>query len=329
MSLHPFRHLCLLPALLSGVLAASLTAQDASDPSRRTELAAAFLATLEPEEMKATERPFDHASRHGWSFFPKRREGLRIGDLDAEERTALRTFLLSALGSRGVTKLEEVLLVEPVTDRGGGVVTGPGEYHLTFFGSPTMRAPWSWRLEGHHVALNQTLLGRRVLSATPSFLGSAPHRDKNGMEPLRREVEGALAAIKPLDAGQRKQVLLTEVPGEVVSGMKVEWTLPDAEGLSLAKLPEDSRTALRALAEEHASVHADDVSGAFLESWDRTDPARIHFAWFGSPDRSGPHGYRLQGPEWVMEYVNVQSRANHVHTVWRTLDGEFIPVAKR
>ena len=30
-----------------------------------------------------------------------------------------------------------------------------------------------------------------------------------------------------------------------------------------------------------------------------------------------------------MEYVNVQARANHVHTVWRTLDGEFIPLAER
>ena len=30
-----------------------------------------------------------------------------------------------------------------------------------------------------------------------------------------------------------------------------------------------------------------------------------------------------------MEYVNHQGGANHVHTVWRTLEGEFIPIASR
>ncbi len=329
---HAFQDLSALAGVLLGVLAGSLHAQapaGGSDPSERVDRARTFLATLETDEMQTTARRFDHPSRHGWSFFPKRRETLRIGDLDAEERAALRSFLLTALGAKGVAKLEEVLVVEAISDRGGGVVTGPEEYHLTFFGTPSASEPWAWRLEGHHVALNQTLVGGRVVSATPSFLGSFPLRNKDGLEPLRREVEGALAVVKPLEGALRDRVLIEKVPGEIVTGMKVEWRLPEAEGVTLDRLPEESRTALRALAAEHASVHAEDVSNVFLEGWDRTDPSQLHFAWFGSVEREGPHGYRLQGPEWVMEYVNVQARANHVHAVWRTLDGEFIPVANR
>lgn len=303
--------------------------QDHPEKTTRPVAAQAFLATLDPDELEAVSRNFADPSRHGWSFFPARREALRLGDLDEVERAALEDFLRTALSKDGIAKLEEVLLVEPVSDRGGGVVTGPEEYHITFFGPPSKSEPWAWRFEGHHVALNQTLAGGRVIAATPSFLGSSPLRDDDGVEPLRREVQAARRVVDMLDADARERVTIDQVPGEIVSGMAVSWQLPEAEGSSLSQLPGVARKALRELAAEHVSIHADDVSQSFLGRWDRIDPEKIHFAWFGAVPGSGGHGYRLQGPEWVMEYVNVQARANHVHTVWRTLDGEFVPVAKR
>ena len=316
--------------LCCGLLEAHTSAgQEPVEASTRHAAAQAFLATLEPDELDSAGRDFSDPARHGWSFFPARREALRLGDLDEEERGALQVFLATALSKNGIAKLEEVLLVEPVSDRGGGVVTGPEEYHITFFGPPSADTPWAWRLEGHHVALNQTLVEGRVIAATPSFLGSSPLRNDDGVEPLRREVEAARRVVDMLDADARAGVTVDRVPGEIVSGMTISWQLPEAEGRSLADLPAPARKALRDLAAEHVSIHARDVSERFLDRWDRLDPARIHFAWFGAVPGKGGHGYRLQGPEWVMEYVNVQARANHVHTVWRTLDGEFIPLAER
>jgi len=140
------------------------------------EYARAFLKTLEEDEQSALNRPFDHPERMRWSFFPAKRSGLRIGDLDQQERKALDAFLEVSLGERGLQKVRDVVHVEPVSDRGGGVVTGPGEYMLCFFGDVSNDGVWAWRLEGHHIALNQMLEGERVLAATPSFLGSAPVR---------------------------------------------------------------------------------------------------------------------------------------------------------
>ena len=71
-------------------------AQDADPPvavADRHDTANAFLELLEEDERAAALRPFDHDSRHGWSFFPVKRDALRIGDLDAEERAALDAFL--------------------------------------------------------------------------------------------------------------------------------------------------------------------------------------------------------------------------------------------
>lgn len=330
MYLHSALEKGLFALVLGGLLGAFVPAHGQDSPANaRATAARAFLATLEPSELEAANRDFAHPSRHGWSFFPARREALRLGDLDQEERAALEGFLLTALSKEGITKLQEVLLVEPVSDRGGGVVTGPEEYHITFFGSPSETEPWAWRFEGHHVALNQTLAEGRVIAATPSFLGSSPLRSDDGVEPLLREVTAARRVVEMLDADARARVTVKQVPGEIVSGMAIAWQLPDAEGSSLAQLPESARKALRELASEHVSIHAEDVSDSFLERWDRIDPTKIHFAWFGAVPGNGGHGYRLQGPEWVMEYVNVQARANHVHTVWRTLDGEFVPLAER
>lgn len=288
-----------------------------------------LLLLLEEDEAAAAKRSFNDPERIGWSFFPAKRNGLRVGDLDDEERARFDEFLLVALGEHGVEKVGEVRQVEPVTDRGGGVVTGPDEYHVTFFGPVSQEEPWGWRLEGHHIALNQTMRGDTVISSTPSFLGSFPLRGKDGLEPLRREITLARELVAMMREDVRTRAVDAEVPREVVTGMQATWDPPQRKGVPLADLSPPERKILRKLANEHVSIHADDVVVAFFETWDKTDPEKIHFVWFGAADDDEPHGYRIQGPHWVMEYVNFQGGANHVHTVWRTHDGEFLPIASR
>ncbi|GIT29950.1 MAG: hypothetical protein Ct9H300mP1_19960 [Planctomycetaceae bacterium] len=55
----------------------------------------------------------------------------------------------------------------------------------------------------------------------------------------------------------------------------------------------------------------------------------IYFAWGGSQKRDERHYYRVQGPTFLVEYNNTQNSANHVHSIWRNLAGDFnIPVAE-
>jgi hypothetical protein len=54
----------------------------------------------------------------------------------------------------------------------------------------------------------------------------------------------------------------------------------------------------------------------------------VYFAWAGATKPGVGHYYRVQGPTFVLELVNIQSDpagnpANHIHSVWRSLQGDF------
>ena len=49
----------------------------------------------------------------------------------------------------------------------------------------------------------------------------------------------------------------------------------------------------------------------------------VHFAWWGGSELNEPHHYVVQGPTFVIEYNNTQNQANHVHSIWRNLGGDF------
>ena len=49
----------------------------------------------------------------------------------------------------------------------------------------------------------------------------------------------------------------------------------------------------------------------------------ITFAWAGSEHHGQGHYYRIHGPRFFVEYDNTQDMANHIHSVWRDIDGDF------
>ena len=172
---------------IPGAMAQEDTASAAPVAPDRIGAASALVELLEESEQAQLMRDFNDPERHGWSFFPARRTSLRIGDLDDEERGALVDFLEVALGENGLKRVREVRTVEPVTDRGGGVVTGPDEY-LTFFGRLLDRAQ-GWRLRGHHIALNQTLVGSKLLIVTePRLRARAGERTRTPRPGITRSI---------------------------------------------------------------------------------------------------------------------------------------------
>jgi Protein of unknown function (DUF3500) len=49
----------------------------------------------------------------------------------------------------------------------------------------------------------------------------------------------------------------------------------------------------------------------------------VHLGWAGPVAPGQPLYYRLQGPGLLIEYDNVQRRANHAHSVWRNPESDF------
>lgn len=50
---------------------------------------------------------------------------------------------------------------------------------------------------------------------------------------------------------------------------------------------------------------------------------KIDFTWFGGLQHGERNYYRLQGPTVLLEYVNYQNGANHIHTAWRSFKGDY------
>jgi hypothetical protein len=55
---------------------------------------------------------------------------------------------------------------------------------------------------------------------------------------------------------------------------------------------------------------------------------KIHFAYAGGVEPGKPYSYRVQGPTFVIEFLNVQAdsagnAANHIHSVWRDPKSDF------
>ena len=55
---------------------------------------------------------------------------------------------------------------------------------------------------------------------------------------------------------------------------------------------------------------------------------KVYFAWAGATKPGIGHYYRIQGPTFLIEFVNTQpdaagNPASHIHCVWRDPRGDF------
>jgi len=78
-----------------------------------------------------------------------------------------------------------------------------------------------------------------------------------------------------------------------------------------------------AIVAQVASMQRSEVTNDALRKINTTQRKKLHFAWAGSLERNGPHYFRIQGADFIIEYANTQNDANHAHLVWRDLLNDF------
>ena len=294
-----------------------------------------LLASLSDEQRTAVMLDFDAAERVDWHFIPKERKGLSMLDMSPDQHHLLHALLSASLSRTGYGKTTTVMSLETVLRRleeaaGANRFTSmrdPLRYHATFFGEPTDNGDWGWSFEGHHVSLNFTVVAGEATASTPLFLGANPHRvpsgPREGFRALGREEDLARTLLQSLDEDQREQATIgDEAPRDIFTSNQPRVEREEPEGLPASALRPDQREVLDALIEEYAGNVPPDLAEKRRAQVEAAGDA-IHFAWMGPGEPGAPHYYRVQAPDFVIEYDNVQNRANHSHTVWRDFDGDF------
>ena len=95
-----------------------------------------------------------------------------------------------------------------------------------------------------------------------------------------------------------------------------------AKGVAAADLDPGQREALRQLLGTYLGRVPAEVSPLSRYD-DDAELDAVHFAWAGPTETGAPHYYRVQGPQLLLEWDNTQRGANHAHSVWRNLVGDF------
>jgi hypothetical protein len=325
--------------LLHGTLA---TAVRAAAPAARAQVAdaaraamaraaAAFLAALESGQRRAAVFSFAQDERMNWHYVPRSRSGVAFKEMSPTGRTAAHELIKVSLSGVGYTKAVDVMRLEEVLRRletFGGLLRDPEKYYVSVFGTPDPAAPWGWRLEGHHLSLNFSLVPGRAVSVTPAFFGAnpaeVPSGPQRGRRTLAEEQDLAFAVARGVDPGLRgRLVIAAESPGDIVSGPGRADSLKTPAGVALGELGADPRALALRLVETYARNMRSDVADEELRRMREAGSENVRFAWAGPIDPKQPHYYRLHGPTLLIEYDNSQNRANHVHSVWHDPRNDF------
>jgi hypothetical protein len=89
----------------------------------------------------------------------------------------------------------------------------------------------------------------------------------------------------------------------------------------------DQKELLHTLLNEYLRNMPADVEAERRDAINSGGMDNIYFAWWGDAKQHKRHYYRVQGPSFLIEYNNTQNNANHVHSIWRNLAGDFnVPV---
>lgn len=327
------RYLLVTVLFLLGLCSQRASAADPGQAAKIASAAGAFVGLLDDEQRQDVQYDLDDADqRVRWSNLPvsmAEHGGLRMGDLNAEQRAAVMTLLRTALSEWGYEKVVGIVESDEVLKNNsdsGAPAFGRDEYFVSFMGKPSATSPWMIQFGGHHLALNITLAGERGV-LTPSLIAVQPAKfEWNGktVRPMGRETDKALELLQSLNAAQREEAVLGFQMRDLVLGPGHDGETIQPEGVKASTFSDTQKALLLELISEwsgiiHESAAAEkmaEVKSHLDETW---------FAWAG-PIEPGKAYFRVQGPTIVIEYAPQRLGGDvtmHLHSMFRDPTNDY------
>ena len=328
---------------VTAVAGAALIAQQSRTPAQQmADAANTFLTMLTPAQAQKAKFSFDDPHRLGWYFTPQQdaqrhptRKGIAMGDLNETQKMAALNLMKAGLSSTGYDQATTIMSLEAVLadlEKNGRMVRDPNWYFVSIFGDPSGTGRWGWRLEGHHMSINFTLEKGEVVSATPLMFGANPAEIKSGAKKGQRTLPEVEDQAKALIASLTPEQKAIAAQPKQLSEIKENSPTADvgsALGIPLSQLSPAQQSIAWKLLEAYARRLPNTLADAELAQVKAAGLDQVRYAYHVAETQPGkPYTYRIHGPSFVVEFLNVQkdaagNPANHIHSAWRKLPADF------
>ena len=307
---------------------------------RMYEAAARLLDSADDAQRAELARPWpSDDERTRWFYTPTDHGGLPLADMSPEQQRMAFQLMATGLSTAGFVTASTIIGLENVLDHVEGFSASWGRqrgrdpqlYFVRVFGRPSLDGSWAWRIGGHHVSLNFTIVDGELAGSTPLFLGadpaSAPLLGPHPLRPLEGVEDLARDLVRSFDDQQRARAVVSpRAPTDLVLVNRTE--LADGDGpLPLRDIwrgrlpPEFDELAIRiqAAADDLAGLTTDDVAAL---SWS-TEPKGLPAAEMRTDQREtldellGRYARRL--PDGVADDESAKfagAGLDSVHVLW-------------
>jgi hypothetical protein len=244
-----------LGAIAMGAILLTAAYHRINPASVMTEAANRFLASLTPEQRAQASFKFEDDERVNWHFIPKPRKGLPLLDMASYQKHLATALLSAGLSQQGFMKAVTIMSLDDVLkvmENDNGQRRNPEKYYFSIFGTPSDQGVWGYRVEGHHLSQNYTVVNGRVVDA-PSFFGSNPAEvrqgPRKGLRTLAQEDDLGHEVIASLDAEQKKVAIVDQVAYKDIITLANRTAALEGQpsGLSASKMNSKQFEALMAL----------------------------------------------------------------------------------
>ncbi|HCC57650.1 MAG TPA: hypothetical protein DEQ47_10385 [Solibacterales bacterium] len=292
--------------------------------------AKAFLDSLWKEQREKATFKLEDDEHSTWFYTPVPRKGLPLREMTSGQRQLALALLSAGLSQNGLAKSTTIMSLEDVLasmESNGVNRRDPDGYFFSVFGDPSEKGAWGYRVEGHHLSLHFNIRDGH-LSGAPSFFGTNPAKvlegRRKGLRVLSREEDLGRDLIQALNPEQRKTaVVLAAAPRDILSEHSRQAALiGEPNGIQISALNAAQGDTLQTLLHEYCDNMTDEIAG-FRRDQIRKVGNHLWFAWAGGIQPGEPHYYRIQSPEFLVEFDDTQDHANHIHSVWRDFRGDF------
>jgi hypothetical protein len=257
-----------------------------------------------------------------------------------QQQAAARKLLKACVSPVGYQKAEKIMelekLLKAIEGEKGQNERNPVKYYFTVFGQPAAKQRWGLSIEGHHLSLNFVFEGNRVLDSTPQFYASNPAKVKSdyegfpkGTSPLNPEEKLAFDLMNSLSKEQQQKAILAgDTPTEIRGAGEPQPPPAITHGISVAEMNDSQKATIKELLSVYTSKMKQAVAKGRWQMIDEAGWEKVRFAWSGGTQEGQKHYYVVQGPTFLVEFINVQpdaagNPANHIHCVWRDMTGDF------